>query len=190
MCHFREIEMYHFRKIEMCHFWEIKISYFRDITILPFSGGWNFSSSEDWNVSFSGNWIVSFSRYYNTSIFGRLKFVFSRDQVCNFREIKMFFFSGDWTWHFGGIEMQRFREMKKLNCPVSGKLNPSFSSAEITCIRRTENLNLKQSVNQRYYQCWQDLSWDATSQLDIEQAICESLVPKVCKLVSKILPVG
>ena len=148
MCHFREIEMYHFRKIKMCHFWEIKISYFRDITILPFSGGWNFSSSEDWNVSFSGNWIVSFSRYYNTSIFGRLKFVFSRDQVCNFREIKMFFFSGDWTWHFGGIEMQRFREMKKLNCPVSGKRNPSFSSAEITRIRSTENLNLKQSVNQ------------------------------------------
>ena len=44
--------------------------------------------------------------------------------------------------------MQRFREMKKLNCPVSEKLNPSFSSAEITRIRSTENLNLKQSVNQ------------------------------------------
>ena len=38
--------------------------------------------------------------------------------------------------------------MKHLNCPVSGKLNPSFSSAEITRIRRSENLNLKQSVNQ------------------------------------------
>ena len=38
--------------------------------------------------------------------------------------------------------------MKNLNCPVSGKLNPSFSSAEITRIRRTENLNLKQNVNQ------------------------------------------
>ena len=38
--------------------------------------------------------------------------------------------------------------MKKMNCPVSGKLNPSFSSAEITRIRRTENLNLKQKVNQ------------------------------------------
>ena len=38
--------------------------------------------------------------------------------------------------------------MKHLNWPVSGKLNPSFSSAEITRIRRSENLNLKQSVNQ------------------------------------------
>ena len=38
--------------------------------------------------------------------------------------------------------------MKKLNCPVSGKLNPSFSYGEITCIRRTENLNLNQKVNQ------------------------------------------
>ena len=38
--------------------------------------------------------------------------------------------------------------MKKLNCSVSGKLNPSFSSAEITCIRRTENIILKQGVNQ------------------------------------------
>ena len=44
--------------------------------------------------------------------------------------------------------MLRFREMKKLNCPVSGKLNPSFSSAEITRIRRTADLNLKQKVNE------------------------------------------
>ena len=53
----------------------------------------------------------------------------------------MFFF-------FGGLKCNVFWEMKKLNCPVSGKLNLSFSSAEITCIRRTENLNLKQKVNQ------------------------------------------
>ena len=36
-----------------------------------------------------------------------------------------------------------------LNCSVSGKLNPSFSSVETTRIRRTENPNLEQSVNQR-----------------------------------------
>ena len=38
--------------------------------------------------------------------------------------------------------------MKKLNCSISGELNPSFSLEETTRIRRTENLNLKQSVNQ------------------------------------------
>ena len=38
--------------------------------------------------------------------------------------------------------------MKKLNCPVTGKLNSSFSSAEVTRRRGTENLNLKQKVNQ------------------------------------------
>ena len=38
--------------------------------------------------------------------------------------------------------------MKHLNCPVFGKLNLSFTLAEIMRIRRSENLNLKQSVNQ------------------------------------------
>ena len=38
--------------------------------------------------------------------------------------------------------------MKKLNCSVSGKLNSSFSSEEITRRRRAENLNLKRKVNQ------------------------------------------
>ena len=38
--------------------------------------------------------------------------------------------------------------MKKLNCPVTGKLNSSFPSAEVTRRRGTENLNLKQKVNQ------------------------------------------
>ena len=37
--------------------------------------------------------------------------------------------------------------MKRLNCPVSGKPNSSFSSAEITRRRRIENLN-QQKLNQ------------------------------------------
>ena len=38
--------------------------------------------------------------------------------------------------------------LEKLNFSVSGKLNPSFPSVETTRRRRTENLNLKQNVNQ------------------------------------------
>ena len=53
---------------------------------------------------------MSFSRYHNTSIFGRLKFVFSGDQACYFREIKMFFFRR--------IEHDIFGELK---CDVFGK---------------------------------------------------------------------
>ena len=66
----------------------------------------------------------------------------------SFRENKLAVFERLKCSFFGGLKCNVFREMKKLNCPVSGKLNLSFSSAEITCIRRTENLNLKQKVNQ------------------------------------------
>ena len=82
--------------------------------------------------------------------------------------------------------------MKHLNCPVSEKLNPSFSSAETTRIRRSENLNLKQRVNQstpevlpmltgfvtRYNQpasYWTSYLWKLLNKLfvkAIEQAIC------------------
>ena len=67
--------------------------------------------------------------------------------------------------------------MKKLNCPVSGKLNRSFSSAEITRTRTTPYLNLKQKVNQSTPEELLMLTGfvkDTTSQLAIEKAICES----------------
>ena len=60
----------------------------------------------------------------------------------------MFFFRGIEHDIFGELKYNRFREMKKLNCPNTGKLNHSFSSAEIMRIRKTENLNLKQKLNQ------------------------------------------
>ena len=60
----------------------------------------------------------------------------------------MFFFVGIEHDIFGELKYNRFQEMKKLNCPNTGKLNSAFSSAEITRIRKTENLNLKQKVNQ------------------------------------------
>ena len=64
--------------------------------------------------------------------------------------------------------------MKHLNCAVSGKLNFSFTSAEIKRISRSENLNLKQSVNQRTPEVLPMLTGDSTSQLAIEQDICEN----------------
>ena len=67
--------------------------------------------------------------------------------------------------------------MKKLNCPVSGKLNPSLSSAEITRARRTTNLNLKQKKNQSTPEVLPMLTGFVmryNQQLAIEQAICES----------------
>ena len=146
MCHFREIKMCRSPDIEMCHFWEIEMCCSLDIKILQFSGDLNLSCSRDWNVQFSGDWIVSFSEIEICHFRDITILQFSGDWNLSFREINLF--SEDWTWHFRGTEMWRFREMKKLNCPVSGKLNPSFYSAEFTRIRRTENLNLKQSVNQ------------------------------------------
>ena len=122
-------------------------------------------------MSFSGNYNTSVFgrlkcvvlRRLKCVIFGRLKCIIF-GSLKNFRDITILRFSGDWNLSFrenklavferlkcsffGGLKCNVFREMKKLNCPVSGKLNLSFSSAEITCIRRTENLNLKQKVNQ------------------------------------------
>ena len=60
----------------------------------------------------------------------------------------MFFFGGIEHDIFAELKYNRFQEMKKLNRPNTGKLNSAFSSAEITRIRKTENLNLKQKVNQ------------------------------------------
>ena len=67
----------------------------------------------------------------------------------SFREIKLAIFEKLKCFFFGGLNMTFTGNLDvKLNCPVSGKLNPSFSSLEITHIRKTENLNLKQIVNQ------------------------------------------
>ena len=67
--------------------------------------------------------------------------------------------------------------MKKLNCPVSAKLNSSFSSAEIMRRRRTENLNLKQKVNQSTPELLPVLTGFVTrcnQPARFEQEICES----------------
>ena len=62
--------MFQFWEIESYYFQEIEMSHFRNIEILQFSG------------------------YYNTSVFWRLKSVFSGGQTYHFRGIKMFFFGG------------------------------------------------------------------------------------------------
>ena len=82
--------------------------------------------------------------------------------------------------------------MKKLNCSVSGKLNSSFSSAEITRRRRTENLNLKQKLNQSTPELLLVLTgffMRYNHPASYWTSICESKVPKFCNLFWKMLPV-
>ena len=80
--------------------------------------------------------------------------------------------------------MRRFLEMKKLNCPVSGKLNLLFSSAEITRVRRTVNLNLKQSVKQSTPE---DLTgfvmrYNQPASVFLESVSCVVFLAKLCRL--------
>ena len=101
ICCAREIEMFHFWEIELCHSWRLKYVILEIFVVL-----------RRFNCVILGDWNMLFLRYYNISIFGRLKFVFSGDQLCNFRKIKMFFFRG--------IEHDLFGELK---CNVFGKWN-------------------------------------------------------------------
>ena len=120
---FMILKYFHFREFEICRPREIEMFHFREIELCHSGKICHFR-----DIQFSGDWNLSF-REIKLVIFEKLKF----------RGLNMTF-SGNWN--------VTFWEMKHLNCPVSRKLNFSFTSAEITRIRRSENLNLKQSVNQ------------------------------------------
>ena len=138
------LKCFNFRETEICRAREIEMFLFGRL-----------------NCVILGDWNMAFSRYCNTSISRRLKFVFSRDWACNFQEIKMFFFRGIEHELFGELKCYVFEKWKnwtvqflenwilhflpqiseKLKHKKNWKFKPKTK-------RKTENLNLKQKVNQ------------------------------------------